>query len=70
MIIADNQPSIIREVTNTITNENISILGLKSYVNKLENCCYINLTIEIKNLESLDKILKYLQQIPDILSLK
>ncbi|WP_100622907.1 ACT domain-containing protein [Candidatus Coxiella mudrowiae] len=67
MIIADNQPSIIREVTNTITNANISILELKSYMNKLENFCYINLTIKIKNLESLDKILKHLQQIPDII---
>ncbi|WP_251366052.1 hypothetical protein [Coxiella-like endosymbiont of Rhipicephalus sanguineus] len=35
-------------------------------MNKLENCCYINLTIEIKNLELLDKILKHLQQISDI----
>ncbi|WP_304985345.1 ACT domain-containing protein [Coxiella-like endosymbiont] len=64
IIIADNKTVIIREITNTITNENISILELNSYVNKLENRCHINLTIKIKNLESVDKVLKHLQKIP------
>lgn len=69
-IIADNQPDIIRYVTNTVNNEKISILGLNSYINKVENHCYISLTIEIPNLESLDKVFKSLQKNPQIFCLK
>ncbi|ACJ18043.1 RelA/SpoT family protein [Coxiella burnetii] len=69
-IVAHDRAGVIRDISNCIADEKVAILGLNSRVDKLENRYYIHLTIEIKNLEALEKIIKRLQQLPDILFLK
>lgn len=69
-IVAHDRAGVIRDISNCIADEKVAILELNSRVDKLENRYYIHLTIEIKNLEALEKIIKRLQQLPDILFLK
>ncbi len=65
-LLAEDRAGLIRDITNVIATEHISLLGINTRVNKLENQAYINLIIEIKSLNPLRKILAQLQQIPGI----
>lgn len=69
-IEADDRPGLIRDITNIIAAEHLSVLGLNSRVNKLEDRAYISLTIEIKSLNPLKKVLAHLQQVPGVLQVK
>ncbi len=64
---ASERSGIIRDISTVIANESISLLGINSRVNTVEHRTYINLTIEINSLESLQKTMQTLQQIPDII---
>ena len=65
-IEADDRAGLIRDISNIIAAEHLSLLGLNTRVDKLENRAYINLTLEIKSLSPLKKILLQLQQVPGI----
>ena len=69
-IVAHNRAGVIRNISNCIADVKVAILGLNSQIDKLENRYYIHPTIEIKNLEALEKVIKHLQQLPDIFSKK
>lgn len=66
LLEADDRPGLIRDISNVIASAHLSLLGLSSRVNKLENIAYIDLTFEIKSLSPLKKILMQLQQISGI----
>jgi GTP pyrophosphokinase len=65
-IEADDRAGLIRDISNIIAAQHLSLLGLNTRVDKLENRAYISLTIEIKSLTPLKKILLQLQQIPGV----
>lgn len=67
---AEDRPGLVRDISNVIANENITLLGLNTRVNKIKNEAYINLTIEIKSLDPLQKILGQLRQINGITQAK
>lgn len=63
-IEAEDRAGLIRDISNIIAAQHLSLLGLNTRVDKLENRAFISLTIEIKSLEPLKKILQQLQQVP------
>jgi GTP pyrophosphokinase len=67
-IKAVDNPGLIRDISTLIANENISLLGINSQVDKATNHCRINLTIEIESLEPLHKILTHFKQIPNVIN--
>ena len=48
---ADDRAGLIRDISNIIAGEHISLLGLNSRVNKLENRAFISLTLEVKSID-------------------
>lgn len=66
LIESNDRSGLLRDITSVIANENVSLLGINSRVNKLDNLATIYLTIEMKSDQSLEKILSLLKQIPDI----
>ena len=65
-IEADDRAGLIRDISNIIAAQHLSLLGLNTRVDKLENRAFISLTIEIKSLNPLKKILQQLQQVPGV----
>jgi GTP pyrophosphokinase len=63
LIEADDRHGLVRDITNIIAAEHISLLGLTTRVNKLDNKAYIHFTIELKNLSPLKKLLVHLRQV-------
>lgn len=67
-IDAIDQPTVIRDISAIIANEHLPLLSIHSYVDTLQGHCHIKLTVEIKNLDSLKRILQQLHQLPDIIN--
>lgn len=63
---ANDRAGLIRDISNVIAAQHLSLLGLTSRVDKLENRAFISMTLEIKSLSPLKKILQQLQQIPGV----
>lgn len=66
MIEASDRPALIRDITSVIANENIPIVGIHTHLDKAQNMAVINLTIEIKTLDPLHRILNQLKSVPDV----
>jgi len=69
-IEANDRTGLIRDISNIIAAEHLSLLGLSSRVDKIENRAYIDLIIEIESLNPLKKIIQKLQQVPGIIHVK
>ncbi len=69
-IEADDRAGLIRDISNIIAAQHLSLLGLNTHVDKLNNKAFINLTIDIKNLVSLKKILQQLTQITGVIRVR
>lgn len=70
VIETDDRPALLRDISNIIADEQIPILALNCHVDKLHNRAFINLTIEISGLDSLNKITRRLKQLPEISVIK
>ena len=66
LIESEDRPGLIRDVTQVIASENLSLLGLNTRVDKLDNKAYINLTVELKSLNPLRKLLSQLHRLPTV----
>lgn len=69
-IEATERAGLMHDISKVIANEHITILGSNSRVNKLKNLSYMQLTLEIEQLEVLEKIIREIQQIPDVLNVQ
>jgi len=69
-IEADDRSGLLRDISAVITNEKISIIGIQSHVDTIKDCAYINLTVEIKSLKSLDKLFSQLRNVSAVISVK
>jgi GTP pyrophosphokinase len=65
-IEAEDRAGLIRDISNVIAAEQVNLLGLNSRLDKLENRAFISLTVEVKSLPPLKKILQQLQQVPSV----
>ncbi len=65
-IDAYDRPGLIRDVTQVLVAENISILGLNCVTDKGQHTAHINLSIEVHSLHPLSRILARIQQLPNV----
>ncbi len=70
VVNAYDRPGLVRDISNLLANENISILGLTCVTNKKDHTAYINITIEIHSLHPLSRILAHINQLPNITEVK
>lgn len=63
---AYDRPGLIRDVTQVVLSENISILGLNCVTNKNNHTAHIQLSIEVQNLHFLSRILTRIMQLPNV----
>lgn len=70
IVHAYDRPGLVRDITNVLANENISITGLNCVTNRKDNTAHVTFTIEIHNLNPLSKILAHLHQLPNVTEVK
>lgn len=69
-VSALDRQGLARDITTLISNEKLNLLGFTSHVDKDRNIAHILLTVEIKGLGSLSKILDRIQQVPNVIDVK
>lgn len=67
---ANNRPNLLRDLTKLISEENINIYGLNSYVDQQNNTSVISISLDINGHEQLTKIQNRLQKLDDIMSIR
>jgi GTP pyrophosphokinase len=67
-IIAHDKPGLVFEVTNIFAESKISLKGLVARTNK-ETKAIVNITLEISNIEQLEKIINRLQKIQGVIEI-
>ena len=69
-VAAYDRHGLIRDVTQLLLNEHISIISLTCSTDKHEHTALISLSIEIQGLNSLSRITARLAQVPNVMEVK
>lgn len=69
-IHAYDRPGLVRDISNLLANDDISIINLNCVTNKNDHTAHITLTIEIDSLNPLSRILARINQLPHITEVK
>ncbi len=59
--------NLIHDITMILANHKINMLALNTTTNKREQAAYTKLTIELHDLDLLDKVIDKIQQLPDVM---
>jgi GTP pyrophosphokinase len=70
IINAYDRPGLVRDISNLLANDDISIINLNCVTNKNDHTAHITLTIEIDSLNPLSRILARINQLPHITEVK
>jgi GTP pyrophosphokinase len=65
-IYAVDRKHFLKDITNTLSQENIAILGLRTQVNNRLGTCEIDLNVRIANYEELSRLLGKLAMLPGV----
>lgn len=66
-ISAVDRQGLVRDISNTVLQEDIALLGINTRINRAKNQAFIQLTIEIDDLGPLGKLLSQLQHIDGVI---
>lgn len=69
-ILGYSRPGLIRDISNVIASENLTILELSLTSDKKTNVAYVNLTTEIPGLSFLSKLLSKINNVPNVIEVK
>ncbi len=69
-IIAYDRHGLLKDITALITNEHANVFALTTQLNKQDNTAHINVTIDVRNLESLSRLLDKIKQLQNIIEAK
>ncbi len=70
LITAYDRSGLLRDITFVLANENINVIGVNTVSDKEQNKAHMTLTIEIKSLGQLSKVLSQVNQLPNIIDVK
>ena len=66
-ILAHDRNGLLRDITSILANEKANVTQMNSYSNIKEQSVVINMTLELYNQDSLNKLLSKVSQVPDVL---
>jgi len=69
-ITAYDRPGLLRDITFVLANENINVISVNTVSDKGENKAHMTLTMEIKDLGQLSKVLSQVNQLPNVIEVK
>ncbi len=69
-IEAYDRSGLLRDVSTLLANERINVLAMKTQSNQELNTADMQVTLEVKDLQSLSRVLAVLNQLPNIISVQ
>ncbi len=69
-IEANDRQGLLRDVTLLVANEKINVVGLSTQVNKKLNLTNIQLQVEVRDSQSLSRLLAQINKLPSVLSVR
>lgn len=70
LVEAYHRPSLIRDITQLLLNERISLIGLNSVPDKKDHTVRIHVSVEIQGLNRLSRLMTLISQLPDVLMVR
>ncbi|MCC5854004.1 MAG: ACT domain-containing protein, partial [Alkalimonas sp.] len=69
-ILAHDRNGLLRDITSILANEKANVTQMNSHSNIKEQSVVINMTLELYNQDTLNKLLSKVSQVPDVLEAK
>ena len=67
IITAYDRPGLLRDITMVLANDKVNVLSLQTRARKEELQAGILLSVEVRSLESLGRILAKISQLPNVI---
>lgn len=67
-IIAEDRQGLLRDITTLFSQEKINLIAANTTSDKTSQLAHMRLTIEIPNVEALNRVIQRLQTLPNVLS--
>ena len=65
-VSGENKPGLVRDVADVLARLNINIHEINTLPRENEEISFINLTIQIQDIEQLSEVLEKLMQLPSV----
>ena len=65
-VSGENKPGLVRDVADVLVRLNINIHEINTLPRENEEVSFINLTIQIQDIEQLSEVLEKLMQLPSV----
>jgi GTP pyrophosphokinase len=65
-IVAFDRQGLLRDITSVLANESINVIASNTFSDKKEHKAHMTLTLEIKNLSQLSRVLVQINQLPNV----
>jgi GTP pyrophosphokinase len=65
---AHEKHGLIRDITHLIASEKLLLMSIRSSLNSKRNRVIVSLTIELNSIESMQRVIQLLQQMPEVIS--
>jgi GTP pyrophosphokinase len=69
-IDAFDRPGLLRDITSIVANQRINMLSVNTQTNKANNKARLAVTLEIKDLDQLSRILTMIEQLPNVIEVR
>jgi len=67
-ILAYDRTGLLRDISGILANEKVNVIGMNTQSNQGENTASMQLTVEVDSLENLGRLMKKIEQLPNIIS--
>jgi len=61
---------LLRDITSVLANEKINVIGVNTHTDKTDYAAHMRLTLEIRDIGELSRLLSRVGQIPNVLEVK
>ena len=69
-ILAYDRHGLLRDITSLLANDKINVIAVQTLSDKSEHVADMTLTLEISDIDELNKILQKLSQLPNVIEVK
>ncbi|HEY9199697.1 MAG TPA: GTP diphosphokinase [Gammaproteobacteria bacterium] len=69
-ILAYDRSGLLRDITSVLANEKINVIGVNTYTDKKDYAAHMRLTLEIRDIGELSRVLSRIGQLPNVVEVR
>ena len=69
-ILAYDRAGLLRDITAILANERLNVIGVNTYTDKADYVAHMQLTLEIRDIGELSRVLSRIGQLPNVMEVK